>query len=75
MSGINKANQRQSSRHKARYDGYRNSQTREVNKAIKLGRHLTRQPEDKTALTAMENISSIVRKRAGVGELYHNLTR
>jgi len=74
MSGINSANQRQSAHRKPKYNAYRNSQTREVNKAKKIGKHLRRFPNDKTALTALENISSLVRKRAGVGELFHNMT-
>lgn len=75
MSGTSPANQRQSKKHEAKYKAYRNNQVREVNKAKKIGKHLTSHPTDSVSLKALENISSLVRRRAGVGELFHNLTR
>ncbi len=61
MSGTNKANQREPARHKARYDAYRNSMTREVNKARKIGKHLDVYPDDQQALDEFMRLPIIAR--------------
>jgi len=67
VSGINKANQRQHTRHAARYLAYRNSERREVNKAIRIIKHLHRHPESQDAQKALANlgprIEGMARKR------------
>lgn len=74
MSGICKANQRQNARHKGKYDAYRNSETRLVNKAKKIVKHLKRYGRDAQAIKRLDTIGVMVRRRAGVSEFYHELT-
>jgi len=61
---MNKANQRQNTRHKAGYTAYFNNDTREKNKAYKLIRHLERHPTCKTAIAALERLPSFCVKSA-----------
>ncbi len=53
---MNKANQRQNTRHKAMYEAYRISETREKNKAFKLIRHLERYPDDEVSKKALDKL-------------------
>ncbi len=62
--GTSGANQRQNTRHKAKYLAYRNNDTREKNKAYKLIRHLERHPACKTGITALENLPAFCVKFA-----------
>ena len=64
MSGVNRPNQRQNTRHKAKYLAYRHSDTRNKNKAYKLIRHLEKHPDCKTALVALENLPDFCVKNA-----------
>lgn len=64
MSAMNKANGRQNSKRKFRYQPYKDRGLREINKALKLMRHLREQPEDKAAEKALAAISEVSRKNA-----------
>jgi len=75
MSSMNEANQMQGVHRKARYDAYRNSERREVNKAKKIVRHLKAHPFSKDALAALTKLTFTARKRAGVGEFFDTITR
>jgi len=73
MAGICRAKQRRGSRHKAKYDAYRNSQTREINKAKKIAKHLWLRPNDNTAITAIKKLPLLVLKRAKVGAVLDSI--
>lgn len=56
MSGSSKANQRQNTRHKAKYNAYRLSETREKNKARKLLKHQESHPTCETTEAALDKL-------------------
>lgn len=59
MSGICKANQRQSTRHKIKYQLYRNAQRRESNKLKKLMRTLKKQPMNNQLLKCLVELAKM----------------
>lgn len=65
MSGaVNKANSRQNTRHAPQYKRYRAEGRREINKALKLMRHLRKYPDDDTAKDALKHLPEISRTTA-----------
>ena len=58
MAGSSKANQRQSRVNKPRYEAYRNTATREKNKAYKLIKHLEIYPDDTQAEDALDRMQA-----------------
>ena len=74
-TGICPAKQRRMTRHKHKYEAYRNSEQREVNKAKKLVKHLTRHPASADAFEALAGLGSGVRRKAGAGEFYDQMRR
>lgn len=61
--GLSKANQRQYSKRKQRYEPYRLAERREINKTVKLIRHLERYPDDECAQKALESLPITARRR------------
>lgn len=59
-----KANQRQNTRHKPRYDRYRNELRRGMNKGARLLKHLERAPGDQVARAAFERLSQLEQRKA-----------
>jgi len=64
MSGMSKANARQNTRYKARYQTYKLNDTREKNKAYRIIKHLERYPDDLTAQKALDKLQSFCVKSA-----------
>lgn len=66
MAGKLKKKSRKHDRNRKWCEAYRNSGTREINKAKKLARHMRRFPWDAKALNCLKGLSALTLKRAGV---------
>lgn len=65
MSGaVNKANSRQNTKHASWFKRYREEGRREVNKALKLMRHVRRFKRDQTAKEALKNLPEMAVRTA-----------
>jgi hypothetical protein len=64
MGAMNKANGRQNSKRKSRYAPYQLLGRKEINKALKLMRHLRKLPNDKVACDAFTELPELTRDKA-----------